>query len=361
MRILFITPYPTEGASNRLRIEQFLPFLKKEGMDYRISPFMSKKFYSIIYHKGRIARKILFFILASFRRLFDIFRAFFYDVIFVHREAYPLGPPLIEWIFSKTHNGFVYDFDDAIFLPNSSIESGLFRFLKYPKKIEAIIRLARIVIAGNSYLLEYTKKINSSVALIPTCIDTETFKPSAEGKQGPNITIGWIGSSTTQHYLKRLYPILEGLSRDHSFRVRIIGAGRSILIPGVDVENLDWSLKTELESLKRITIGVYPLDKNEWSEGKSGFKAIQFMSLGIPVVASPVGANKMIIKEGFNGFFAASEGEWKEKLSLLMKDQSIRQKIGTAGRETVEQRYSVKSYVPKFLEVLKNNTGENNS
>lgn len=351
MRILFITPYPSEGASNRYRVEQYLPYLREENIIYCVSPFVSSEFYGVIYKDGHILKKVYYFLGAFLKRTLDIIKLYKYDIVFIHREACPFGPPLFEWLIYRLGKPIIFDFDDAIFLENFNPANSFYRFLKFPSKIKHIIGMSKAVIAANGFLKEYAEKFNKNVCVIPTCVDTEKFI-TLEKNNSP-LVIGWIGSPTTAPYLRIIYGVMQKLSRKYDFIFKIVGAGKDIDIPGVKIENRAWNLKKEIEDFQSLDIGIYPMPDNSWTRGKAGFKAIQYMSIGVPVVASPVGIVRKIIENDTNGFLADSEEEWIEKISRLIEDVELRKKTGLNGRKTVEENFSVKANVRKYLEIIK--------
>lgn len=354
MKIIFIAPYPSEGASTRYRIEQFIPYLKQEGIQCAISYFISPGFYRILYKKGYFFKKSCFFIISTIKRLWDAINALRYDIIFVHLEVYPFGPPLFEYFWAILGKRIIYDLDDAIYLKNASKANWVLRSLKCPSKIPLLIRWSKRVIVCNFYLKEYATRFTdeSKIEVIHTSIDTEKFIPLNNKSEKEKLTIGWIGSHSTAIYLERLTAILQKLSRKYNFVLRIIGAGSAVNIPEVGIENLEWTLKNDIENFQSLDIGIYPLIDCEWIKGKTGFKTIQYMSVGVPCVVSNVGSNKEIVSDGVNGFLADTDDEWMEKLSLLIDDRQLRQKIGEAGRNTVEERYSLKINAPKMLRII---------
>jgi len=356
MKVIFISPYPTEGPSYRYRVEQYFPYLEKNGIKCVPRPFLSSAFYKILYKPKNIFRKCFYFSIASISRFFDFFRAFRYDIIFIHLEAYPIGPPVFEYLWAKFGKTIVYDLDDAIFLPRKKISYKIIKFLKYYKKIPTLIRLSREITVCNDYLKDYTSQFKSEekIHVIPTSVDTKKFIPRHSyeaNKQVP--VIGWIGSHTTADYLDLLRSVFQTLSKKYNFVLKIVGAGQQFEIPGVKTNNHEWSLSRDLEDFHSLDIGVYPLPDDEWIKGKAGFKAILYMSMGIPCVCSPVGVNKEIIIDGVNSFLASTEEEWIEKLTLLITDPDLRKKLGLEGRKTIEERFSLRVSAPKLLEVLK--------
>lgn len=352
MKILFIVPYPTLGPSNRFRIEQYFPYIKKRGLEYSLRPFYNFNAYDILYKKGYYFKKIFYFFLSAFKRIIDIFRAHYYDVIFIHREAFPLGGIIFEYFFKMSGKKNIYDFDDSIFLPNVSGPNKFINLLKIPSKIKKIIEMNDCVIVGNNYLRDYALNYNKNIIVLPTSIDTDKYSPLINKSQRKNVIIGWIGSNTTLKYLKILKDVFLEVSKRYRF-ISFIAVGNGFGdLENLNIEFREWSLESELISLQSFDIGIMPLTDDAWSRGKCAFKAIQYMSVGIPVIASDVGMNKEVIQNGINGFLVNTEREWIDKLGLLIEDPILRQKIGLAGRKTVEQKYSVKVNAPKFLEII---------
>jgi len=284
--------------------------------------------------------------------MFDIIRLCRYSLVFIHRESCPFGPPIFEWLIYKAKKPIIFDFDDAIFLENFNPVNNFYRFFKFPSKTKRIIRMSKAVIVANRFLKEYADKFNKNVYVVPTCIDIEKF--NVPGKNNGRLVIGWIGSPTTAPYLKIIFHVMQRLSWKYDFIFKIVGAGEEISIKGVKVENFAWQLSKEVEDFKSIDIGVYPVPDTLWVYGKAGFKAIQYMSVGAPVVASPVGMIKEIIQDGVNGFLADSDEDWIKKLSRLIEDFQLRQRIGLNGRKSVEKKYSVSINAQEFIDIIKN-------
>ena len=183
MKVLFIVPYPKEGASNRVRIETYIPILKKQGIKCLIRPFISSAFYRILYEKGYYIPKIIHFILSTLNRMLDVVRALFYDMIFIHREAYPLGVAFFEKIFCAMGKPIIFDFDDAIYLPATSEQNPEIERFKNPEKIKDIISISKAVIVGNEYLADYAKQFNENVKIIPTSVETDYFRSCPADKE----------------------------------------------------------------------------------------------------------------------------------------------------------------------------------
>ena len=351
MRVLFWVPYPTEGASNRYRVEQYLPYLREAGVNYSLRPFWSKRAFRVLYKNGHWFTKCFYFILGTIYRFFDLLTISQYDLVFIHREAYPIGGAFLETLLVRLKKPFIFDFDDAIFLPTVSRPNNFIERYKKPDKITDIIKMSKCVIAGNHYLADFALRYNRSVYVIPTPIDTESYYPNKKDHRD-EVIIGWIGSVTTSSFLNSMKNIFIQLSkRFHQVKFKIVG-GDFCIVDLPSVINKTWSLEEEMDGLRTFDIGIMPMPDNEWTKGKCGFKAILYMSMGIPCVCSPVGVNKEIIVDGINGFLADTEDKWIEKFSLLIEDSKIRERLALAGRRTVEERYSVNVNAPKFLKII---------
>ena len=352
-KILFIVPYPKGVApSQRFRFEQYLSILQETDFSYDISSFWSERAWSILYQERNFVRKSFFLILGYVRRLFLLFRIHQYDFIFLHREATPLGPPILEFAIAKLFKKkIIYDFDDAIWLPNTSEQNGIARYFKYHGKVASICRWSWKVSCGNQFLCEYAKNYNTQTVINPTTIDTAFHKSTADNHSERKVRIGWTGTHSTIKYLNSVIPIIRKLIARYDIEFIVI----SNKDPGLELENfrfIPWSKTDEIQQLDSIDIGIMPLDNSIWEQGKCGFKALQYMALEKTAVVSNVGVNKQIIDHNKNGYLCNSEADWLEYLSRLINSENLRKSIGIQGRKKVEQGYSVASNKALFLSLF---------
>lgn len=353
-RIFFIAPYPFEEApSQRFRFEQYFDFLRAEGFEIEEHPFYDEKTWRTLYSDGKTLKKAWGLLKSIARRKILLFKLHRADHIFIHREVAHIGPPVFEWIIAKIlRRRYIYDFDDAIWLPNYSESNARFHRLKAYWKIKYCIKWAHHITAGNEYLANYAKQFNSNITIIPTTIDTVEHHNTLCDHSIEPVTIGWTGTHTTMRYLEPILPVLQDLEKKHSFKFRVISNEK----PEFQLNSLEfiqWKKESEIEDLSKIQIGLMPLENDIWSEGKCGFKGLQYMALGMATIMSPVGVNKQIICENENGFLAEDVSEWKEKLTQLLEDQSLRISLGKNGRKTVEKDYSVEGNKNKYLQIFK--------
>jgi glycosyltransferase involved in cell wall biosynthesis len=352
-KVLFLVPYPTQGPSARLRVEQFLPYLSRLGIEYSVKPFYSSPFYSILYRRGNTIKKIFHFSASSLRRICDVASAPFYSVIFIHREVFPIGPPVLEFILFMLGRKIIFDYDDAIYLPPQG-SSTIVRMLKCPWKTGFIAKYSRALIVGNEFLFGHARATNKNISIIPTCIDTDTYAAgSRSGREtGDGVVIGWIGSHTTQVFLNELKGVfVDLLNRYSNLKIHLIG-GRVDDLKHERLIEKEWSLERERQDMEEFDIGIMPMPDTDWTRGKCAFKLILYMSFGIPVVASPVGVNRDIVRDGENGYLVSSSREWEERLSRLIDDGSLRMMMGKNGRALAVREYSLTANAPKFVEVV---------
>ncbi len=358
MRVLFLVPYPIEGASYRYRIHQFLPYLKKENIDYKVSSFISSRFYKIVYKKGYLAKKIFYLGGAIARRLLDLINLPRYDIICVHLESSPFPILLLERLARFLKKPLIYDLDDAIFMKKEGSVSFIRKIFKSDRKIARLASMSSHTIVCNDYLKNYASGFQDpqNITIIPTSVDTSLYqKRESRPRQKP--VIGWIGSHTTFPYLEEILDLFPTLSKNHDFVLKIVGAPKKIALLNVDLDQPEWRLEDEIGEFQSLDIGVYPLPDNEWVKGKTGFKPVQYMSAHAVCVASDIGRNREIIRNGHNGFLVKRKEEWIEKLSLLLSSPDLRNRMAEAGRKTVEQFYSLKVQAPKFVTLFKNAGG----
>jgi glycosyltransferase involved in cell wall biosynthesis len=364
IRVLALSPMPEEGAGCRFRIAQFIPYLRSVGIDVTLRSLFDADFFHLVYKPARYLRKASRFAVLSLQHVRSLRDARHFDAILIYRELFPIGPAIVERLLGGPNRPpIVFDFDDAIFLPNVSDANRPILPLKSPGKVATIIRHSDRVIAGNEYLAAYARRFSDAVTVIPTCVDTTRFVPPTDavsnngsGRSRDPI-VGWIGSPTTASYIRGLAPLLQRVRAAHSFVLRVSGAGEPLDVPGVATEQPPWSLDGEVGLFNTCDVGVYPLADDEWSRGKCGFKAIEFMACGVPVVASAIGVNREIIDDGVNGFLAATEHDWIVKLGRLLSDHALRRRLGEAGRRTIEDRYSLRVHAPTLAATLREVVG----
>ncbi len=360
MRILFLIPYPPgQAPSQRFRFEQYLDILSQHGHEYRLAPFLSEATWQILYKPGQAAHKALGILGGFGRRVKHVLAARKYDYVFVHREAAPLGPPIFEWLLTKVlRKRLIYDFDDAIWLVNTSEVNKLAAGLKWHHKVGSICRWADKNSCGNDYLATYARQFNPHTVVNPTTIDTEHLHNQVRDQLAPGpLVIGWTGTHSTLKYLRPLVPVLaqleaEGL--DFEFRV-ISNQPPDFEQPLNSLRFVPWQKATEIPDLLAFHVGLMPLEDDPWARGKCAFKALQYMALGIPALVSPVGMNTEVVQDGINGYICREPADWLRHLRQLLTEVALRQRLGRTARTTIEQRYSVRSNTPNFLELFTQN------
>jgi glycosyltransferase involved in cell wall biosynthesis len=353
MKVLFICPYPIgQAASQRFRFEQYFDLLKSLQIEYETSPFLNEKAWRVLYKPGHFTRKILYIIIGFLKRLYLLSNISKYDYIFIHREAAPLGPPIIEWFIAKVkRKKIIYDFDDAIWIPNSSESNSIFSFLKFHSKTNYICKISYKISCGNHYLCDHASKFNEHVVYNPTTIDTENHHNQVKSEYHAVPVIGWTGSHSTNRYLDFIVPILKELELKYQFIFCVI-SDKNPLLSLNSFRFCKWNKKTEIEDLLQLDVGIMPLDDDKWANGKCGFKALQYMALGIPALVSPVGVNNRIVDHGINGFICNNKEEWLHYLEEIIKDRQLLMNLGKNTRIKIENEYSTKSNKENFIKLF---------
>jgi glycosyltransferase involved in cell wall biosynthesis len=354
MHILFVVPYPVGKApSQRFRFEQYLDSLTTAGHTWRIEPFVSQATWAILYQLGHTFAKATGIISGFWRRLILLFKVSQYDFIFIHREATPVGPPVFEWLVAKVlRKKIIYDFDDAIWIPNTSEANKLVAGAKWHQKVGSICRWSYKVSCGNKYLCDYAQQFNSNAIINPTTIDTVNLHNQVRNQSAPGrLVIGWTGTHSTLKYIQQVVPILTKLEQDYDFEFRVI-SNQPPQLPLRSLVYQPWRKDTEIVDLLSFHVGLMPLENDAWAQGKCAFKALQYMSLGIPALVSPVGMNTDVVINGKNGFVCATPEQWEEALVTLLQNSSLRAQLGRAARQTVEAAYSVTANRRTFLNLF---------
>jgi len=352
IKITFWTPYPHNVVpSQRFRFESYVNRLDSTTYQLCFFPFYSKKSYEKINSTGSTFTKILILLKGMLLRWRHLIASANSDFVFIHREATPVGPPIFEWLIKNVlRKKIIYDFDDAIWLTDAN-ESALTSFLKWRSKVGTICRMSYRVSCGNEYLSNYARKFNDAVIILPTTIDMEQYGTIANQHQAVSNTVGWSGSNTTLKYLEEIIPILAELQRELAFPFLLI-CNTDPYWDTIQYEFIKWNAPSEVQDLARLDIGLMPLPDDPWTRGKCGLKALQYMALGIPVLASPVGVNKQIIQADRNGYLCSDAEDWKKRISFLLQNQPLRHQLGKGGIDFVKGHYSVSANSTLFLSLF---------
>lgn len=350
MRVLALPRYGRLGASSRMRFYQYLPALAAAGVEVSVAPLFPDAYV----HGLQLGRRPAGEVLRSYaRRVARLLRGGALDLLWVEKELLPWVPARVErWLLGR-RVPLVLDYDDAVFhLYDQHPRAAVRRLLagKHP----SLVRSAAVVVAGNDYLAGYATRAGArAVAVVPTAVDLDRYPPpafAAPGDAGPP-RVGWIGQRATAEFLRPLAPLLERLHAAGKARFVAVGIDPAAL--GLPLERWPWSEETEVESLRALEIGIMPLTDSPFERGKCGYKLVQYMACGLPVVASPVGVNRTLVEPGVNGFLATTPREWEAALEALLADAALRRRMGEAGRRKIEAAYCTRVTGPRLAELLR--------
>jgi glycosyltransferase involved in cell wall biosynthesis len=351
VKVLALTKYGSLGASSRIRTLQYLPELQASGLEMAVQPLLGDDYLTRRYSGRPIGTGYL--LRAYLERIAAMISRQRYDLVWVEYELMPWMPARLDRVL-LAGTPYAADYDDAIFHNYDQHRSRLVRSL-LGRKIDAVMAGAALVVAGNEYLAGRAHLAGAGrVEIVPSVVDVDRYAVASESSSEP-FTIGWMGSPSTAKYLTQIVPALAEVCRGGRGRVVVVGAG-DVDLPGVPVERVAWTEEREVADLQRFDVGVMPLPDEPWARGKCGYKLIQYMACGLPVVASPVGVNTTIVEPG-NGFLARDHEEWVSALGRLRDDAALRRRLGTAGRSKVENEYSLGVAAPRLVALLKSVAG----
>jgi len=336
MRILFFLRYSRDQASSRVRGFYVAEELKKKGIDCDIICGYGKKIY-------------VKFLLKFMN----------YDIIYFQKRYTGIDlklNKLARFMGKKT----IFDIDDApggVSL-NSTAEEMAIQMMKY----------SSAVIVGSHKLLDFAKKFNRFSHLIPSSINLDYYKPKKEKKEKKDkdsIKLGWIGNGINyKNDLLILLKPLEKIGGKYKIKLIIVGAlgqkeiyesfGKIKKVKVEVIDSIDWANPMAVSvAINDFDIGLYPLLNNTYNQYKCGFKALEYMAIGVPVIASPIGENKFIIENKIDGFLVSDEKGWIEKLSCLVENEGIREKMGNIARKKIEEKYSTEVCADKLKNIFK--------
>lgn len=353
MNVLLLSRYGRLGASSRVRSYQYLDYLKTEGVQVTAEALLDDEYLKGLYANRRpnAARLLSSYV----HRIGSLLQSTTYDLVWIEKEIFPWLPAWPEWLLNVLSVRYIVDYDDAIFHRYDQHANPVVRAI-LGKKIDAVMRRARLVTVGNEYLADRARLAGAArVEYLPTVVDLERYSVKAHQQDG-RFTIGWIGSPSTQKYVKLIQPALAKICEKSDVAVTLVGAGQ-MEIESVNLRVMPWDERCEVSDIQSFDVGIMPLPDEPWERGKCGYKLIQYMASGVPVVASPVGVNQKIIVHGENGFLAQTTDEWLNALQSLYRDPVLRRKLGDAGRKLVEDRYSLQVTAPRLCSLLRSAAG----
>ncbi|MDH6307769.1 glycosyltransferase involved in cell wall biosynthesis [Dysgonomonas sp. PFB1-18] len=346
MKILYYTKYTRKGASSRLRSYQYFPYLEQMGYNIEVSPLFDDKYLNNMYDGKSVKLLILW---SYLKRFFFILKNIRNKVVFIEYELFPYLPAWTEYLLKMLGVKYIVDYDDAIFHKYEMNSSSIFRFF-IGRKIDKVMKYSYMVIAGNNYLAERAHIAGAKrVQVIPTVIDLNRYEIK-EKEDESKFVIGWIGTKSTFRYLYPLKNVLNRLIENYGIYLNIVGA-KELLGLGENEVHIEWSEENEVNSILTFDVGIMPLEDGYWEKGKCGYKLIQYMGCGLPVIASSVGANNDIVINGDSGFLVQEENEWYKRLEQYIIDLSLRKSHGIKGRQLVESKYSVQRQVNNYIEI----------
>jgi len=348
MRVLLLSRYARLGPSSRIRCYQYIDYLRMHSVEVTSAPFLDDDYIKSFVADG--TRRSGHIVPAFLRRAQWLLRAGRYDLVWMQYEALPWLPDLFERWLMPQGVPYVVDYDDAQFHHYDLNSSAVVRWLLKDKH-DGIMARAAAVLAGNDYLATRARQAGAAeVLVLPSAVDVSPYRTSLNSAPSP-FTIGWIGSPTTAKYLQLIADVLREASRRLQARVVLVGSG-PIDLPGVPVEVRTWQESTEADEIGNFDVGIMPLADGPWEQGKCGFKLLQYMAAGLPAIASPVGVNKVIVRDGTTGFLARTSEEWMRAFEALAESKDLRARMGRAGRQVVEREYSTTVVAPRLLETL---------
>lgn len=369
-RVLFLVEGdPVTGLSpaSRFRVYQYIPHLEALGFRCVVRPSRPPKYFAgdlafrqLLERHPLLARLAWAMKLQQmvWNRWCDILGARHYDAVFLQRDLLPIRVAALEALLRRINRHVIFDFDDAIFVRPSWAEAatGGQEDRRLRAKVERIIAGACAVVVSNRYLADFACRLNKTVHVIPTPVDTNRLRPQEVCRGGGPVILGWIGTSSNLFYLRDLEPVLRRLGERHQLRLKIVcnraHAREYPSLPPRMLEICAWNPNREAEHLSEMDIGIMPLRDDAWTRGKAAFKLLQFMAAGIPVVASAVGHNIEVVRDGLTGFVARTPEDWEVTLSRLIENPILRRTLGQRGREVVVREYSLCTQIPRLAKII---------
>ena len=351
MRVLVLTPYPYgTTAGPRSSFELWERVLREAGIGFDYAVFETDRLHHILYAQGQAGKKALEMIRAYAQFVPKVRRVDEYDAILVNREATLIGPALVEQWVARRGKPLIYLLDDPLYIPYRSPTNGWLSYLKFFGKVETLCRRSAVVIANSPSHCAFARKYNANVWEIPSMVDAELYTGWRAVSHRPDqrVRVGWSGSPSTVPNLQVIRRPLQWLSRRDDTELVMIGA-RDFGLPEVPHTGIEWSAEREIEDLRRLDVGLLPVPVTPWTPHKFFLKLVQYMALGIPPVATPLGSNATVITDGETGFLARDDAEWQRRVGRLIGDAELREQIGQRAAAVAHERFTLQSNAEKIV------------
>lgn len=355
MEVLALVP-SKHGYSpgQRSSIELWESVLEPKGIHIHYAPFETDRLREILYHRGRHVSKATEMMRAYFHRLKLLRDLDRYDAVFVYREAALLGPAFLEKLIAGRGKPIIYQLDDPLYVPYVSPANGYLSYLKVFSKVADICGISKVIIVNSTHHREYASQYNKNIWQVPSVVDTRqyVFRPDLLQSDTDSVCLGWSGSPTTLANIRLVAGPLRELAQRVAHRVHFIG-GMHFDLPGVSFTAQEWCAETEVEDLRKMQVGIVPLPVNEWNKRKFYMKTVQYMALGIPPVATPLGSNPEVIEHGVTGFLADTHDEWVSYLTQLITDHDLRLSMAHKAARVAQERYSLEGNTAKIIDAFR--------
>lgn len=355
LRVLGVAAYPLTAAATRYRLVQLIEPLAARGVQLEVVTFLDDATFATLYDRSAWPSTTRGLLRGTARLCTVPWRARSTDVLLVQREAALVGPPVVELAARAIGRvPLVLDLDDATYIGHTSpIYGRVARLLRSPGKADTLIRRAAVVTCGGTVLADYARSLGARTAIIPTVVDTDRFRPRTDDRLHRMPVVGWVGSHSTFPWLEALLPALAQVALRRPFHLRVIGSGRdSFTVGELHVDCVPWTLGGEVAEFQQLDVGLYPMADTPWTAGKSALKSVQYMAVGVPFVASPVGAAVEVGEAEVTHLTATSPQEWQDALERLLADPGLRARLGAAGREHAVRRYHVSIVADRLAAVV---------
>jgi glycosyltransferase involved in cell wall biosynthesis len=351
-KVLAFTVKPRESADSRYRILQYQAIAEQDGVFIEHRSLMDATYFRWqLKNIHLLLRTFLYPVLLAFRFCQVLFQAPKYDAVWISREMAPFGPPILEQMLVRTCKRVILDVDDALHVSDKVSSRLIPRLLRDNGKFARMAHAYSAVICGSRNLADYYCQYSANVSVVPTAIDAERYGGITR-VPSPVVRIGWIGTPLNRHHLEILRPALTQLARERHFELILVGLNESLDWHLPAIRSIEWNLQEELTFFAHFDIGVMPLEDSAFARGKCAFKLIQYMAAGLPVVASPVGANCEVVQDGVNGFLARTDADWTSRLRQLIDDAGLRERMGANGRVVIRESYSAQGLWPIYSTIF---------
>lgn len=273
-----------------------------------------------------------------------------YDAVILQKRLLSIG--LVKKI-RRLSKKLIYDVDDAIWEPHAKKHHWWTRW-RTEKRLRTVVDAADVCLVANRHLRDGLMKRSPKARLevLPMCLDEITWKQREAPKGNGIVRLGWAGAPVNLTYYYQLIPVMLDLSARKNIEWVVYCGAAPKLPDGIRAKHIAFQKGTEAAAVRTFDIGLLPLPNDNFVQGKSPIKALQYMASGVPIVSDPASGAEELMEDSGAGYIVRGTEKWTQVLEHLIDDAAQRAVMGLAAREHFMKKHSSSAIAQRLASLI---------